>query len=439
MTGDRGLQGRFLRLAVPNIVSNLMVPLASAIDVALLGHLADVRDLAGVALATVLFDVFLWGFGFLRMATTGLTAQARGRGDPDDERTIALRAVALALTAGTAILLLQWPLREAGFLVLQGSAELEVAARAYFDARIWGAPFVLVNYAWLGWLLGREQSGLALVMSMVGHGMNIVLDVVFIAGLGWGAAGAGAATALSQVAMTAVALRLVAPALPWSGVRRVLPRLRDRRALRAFFSLGRDITIRTLLLVGVFAVFTNVAAAMGTVTLAATAVLRQVVMLAAWFVDGFAFAVESLVGVFAGAGDREALRRTLRLALAWGVGTSAIVAVACVLFPRALLGLLVDHADVMDRLVETVLWLVPVLVLSAPAYVYDGFFLGLTAGTTLRRAMIVSTLVGFVPLVVVATVTGEVHWLWASLSTFMLARTWTLGRHVAGHLRAIGP
>lgn len=437
MNGIRGLQSRFLRLAVPNILSNLMVPLASAIDVALLGHLADVRDLAGVALATVLFDVFLWGFGFLRMATTGLTAQARGRRDPDAERTIALRAVAIAVSAGVAILVLQWPLREAGFLALQGTAELEVAARPYFDARIWGAPFVLLNYAWLGWLLGRERSGQALIMSMVGHGTNIVLDVAFIAGLGWGAAGAGAATALSQVAMTAVALRLVAPALPWSAVRRVLPRLRDRRALGGFFSLGRDITIRTLLLVGVFAVFTNIAAAMGTVTLAATAVLRQVVMLAAWFVDGFAFAVESLVGVFAGQNDREALHRTLRVAMAWGVGTSTIVAVACVLFPRALLGLLVDHVDVMDRMVEIVLWLVPVLVFSAPAYVYDGFFLGLTAGGTLRRAMIVSTLGGFVPLAAVAVTTGDVHWLWAALSTFMLARTWTLGRQVAGHLRTV--
>ena len=433
------LHARFLRLSGPNILANLMVPLASAIDIALLGHLAAVEDLAGVALATVLFDVLLWGFGFLRMATTGLTAQARGRGDVDDERTVALRALGIGLTAGVTILVLQVPLRWLGFLALQGGAELEVAARAYFDARIWGAPFVLANYAWLGWLLGREQSDRALLMSTVGHGANIALDVIFIAGLGWGAAGAGAATACSQVAMFLVAVRLTRDALPWGEARTLLPRVRDRARLRDFFRLGGDITVRTLLLVGTFAVFTNVAATMGAVTLAATAILRQVVMFAAWFVDGFAFAVESLVGVFVGARDVVALRRVLRLALAWSLATSAAFALAFVLLPGPLLGLLNDHDEVMTRARELVPWLIPVLVLSAPAYVFDGFFLGLTAGRVLRRAMVVSSLVGFVPVAVIAIATGEVHWLWAALSTFMLARTITLARRVAPHLRTVGP
>lgn len=438
MTSTSGLHARFLRLSVPNIVSNLLVPLASTIDIALLGRLAAVEDLAGVALATVLFDVFLWSFGFLRMATTGLTAQARGRGDVDEERTLALRALSLGLLAGLAILLLRWPLREIGFLALQGSAELEVAARAYFDARILGAPFVLANYAWLGWLLGREQSGRTLVVSIVGHGANIGFNVWFIAGLGMGAQGAGYGTALSQIVMFVTATALAAPALPWSAIRALAPRLRDARALRDFFALGRDITIRTLLLVGTFAVFTNVAATMGAVTLAATAVLRQVVMLAAWFVDGFAFAVESLVGVFAGAGDGSSLRTVVRLAMLWGTAISAVVALACVAFPEALLGLLVDHDDVLVALRDLVLWLVPVLVLSAPAYVLDGLFLGLTAGTELRRAMVVSSAIGFAPWVTIAALTKDAHWLWASLVLFMLARTITLGRRADAAIRRVG-
>ena len=425
-----GLHGRFLRLSVPNILSNLLVPLASAIDVALLGHLAAVRDLAGVALATVIFDYVLWTFGFLRMATTGLTAQARGRHRADEERIIALRGVGIGVAVGLALVLLQVPLRELGFAVLQGGEDLQEAARAYYGARIWGAPFTLANYALLGWLLGREQSRRALVMSAVGHGANIVFDWIFIAGMGLGAAGAGAATALSQVLMFVGGVLLVRQALPWAEVRRLLPHVRERAALRGFFSLSADITVRTLLLVSAFAVFTNLAAAMGTAVLAATAVLRQVVMLAAWFVDGFAFAVESLAGVFAGSGDRTSLRRVLRLSLVWGLGTSTIFALAFVLLPRPLFGLLTDHAEILDLVEHYAIWLLPVLVFSAPAYVLDGYFLGLTRGRVLRRAMVVSALVGFAPLAVAAHVSGNAHVLWAALGVFMLARTITLGRRV---------
>lgn len=437
MTAVPGLHGRFLRLSGPNILANLLVPLASTIDVALLGRLATVDDLAGVALSIVLFDVFLWGFGFLRMATTGLTAQARGRGDVDEERTLALRGVALGLLAGTLVLAVHVPLRELGFLALQGPPETETAARAYFDARILGAPFVLANYAWLGWLLGREQSGRTLLVSAVGHGANIGFNVWFIAGMGLGAQGAGYGTALSQVLMFFVALSLAAPSLPWSAVRALVPRLRDTRALRGFFSLGADITVRTLLLVGTFAVFTNVAATMGAVALAATAILRQVVMIAAWFVDGFAFAVESLVGVFAGARDPVALRAVLRLATLWGVGVSVVAAAACVAFPEALLGALVDDPEVMASLRATVGWLVPVLVLSAPAYVLDGFFLGMTSGAILRRAMVWSCAIGFAPWAAIAAVTDSLHALWAALALFMLARTVTLGWRVGPALRTL--
>jgi len=437
MTSARGLHGRFLRLAGPNILSNLLVPLASTIDIALLGHLAAVEDLAGVALATVLFDVFLWGFGFLRMATTGLTAQARGRGDVDDERLLALRALVLALTAGIVILLLRAPLRALGFAVLQGAPDVETAARAYFDARILGAPFVLANFAWTGWFLGREQSGRTLLLSAVGHGANIGFNVWFIAGLGMGAAGAGYGTALSQMLMFATAVALAAPALPWDAVRELLPRLRDTEALQAFFALGRDITIRTLLLVGTFAVFTNIAASFGTVALAATAVLRQVVLLAAWFVDGFAFAVESLVGVFTGARDRASIRAVVRLAMVWGTSISLVVSVACALWPQELLGLLVDDPEVLGALRSMVGWLVPVLVLSAPAYVLDGLFLGLTAGPTLRRAMVLSCVIGFVPWAGWALAAESPQILWAALATFMLARTVTLSREVDAALLRI--
>jgi MATE family multidrug resistance protein len=239
--------------------------------------------------------------------------------------------------------------------------------------------------------------------------------------------------------MFTVAIGLARDRLTWQQVRRLAPQVLDPDALRGFFSLGADITIRTLLLISTFAVFTNLAALMGTAVLAATAVLRQVVMLAAWFIDGYAFAVESLAGVFHGARDTRHLRRLLRLAHTWALATGALFAAAFWLAPRPLLGILTDHASVLDTAVQQVGWLVPVLIFSAPAYVLDGYFLGLTAGSTLRRAMLLSVAVGFVPLAALAHRNASIDLLWASLAAFMLARAITLGLQVGGTLRPQEP
>lgn len=436
MSYPQTLTRRFLRLSGPNIASNLLVPLASAIDLALLGHLADVEDLAGVALGTVLFDYVFWTFGFLRMATTGLTAQARGRADMLGEQLVAWRGLSIALAAGVSILIVHRPLGTAGFAIMQGDAALHAAAYEYYRWRILGAPFTLANYALLGWFLGREQSGRALAMSAVGHGANILLDVWFIAGLGLGAAGAGGATALSQVAMFLCALALGGKALVPERWRSLGPEIVDRDALREFFSLSRDITIRTLLLVSVFAAFTNIAAAMGTAVLAATALLRQVVMVAAWFIDGFAFAVESLAGHFHGARRFDQLTGTLRIAMNWSLGTTLVFVVLAVGFPGPVLGIFTDKPELLELAERYRWWLIPVLGLGAPAYVLDGYFLGLTAGRILRVAMIWSVAIGFVPVAALALGLRNMDLLWAALATFMLARTVTLGMKTGATLRA---
>lgn len=436
MTGPETLQRRFLRLSLPNIASNLLVPVASAIDIALLGHLAEVEDLAGVALGTVLFDYVFWTFGFLRMATTGLTAQARGRGNILAEQLVAWRGLLIAVGAGAVILLLRGPLGELGFSLMQGESALHAVASDYYRWRILGAPFTLANYVLLGWLLGREQSGRALAMSVVGHGTNIILDIWFIGGLGLGAAGAGAATALSQVAMLLTAAVLGGRALFPRANAEFLGELLERGALREFFSLSRDITIRTLLLVSTFAVFTNLAAAMGTAILAGTALLRQAVVIAAWFIDGYAFAVESLAGVFHGSGRGDRLRETLRTAMAWALGTTAVFIVLATLLPRPVFGLLTDKPELIDVVLRYRWWLVPVLGLGAPAYILDGYFLGLTSGRVLRTAMLWSALVGFAPLAILAARLGNADLLWASLACFMLARTVTLATKTGATLRA---
>ena len=203
---DTDNKGRFWRLAIVNVISNLMVPLASLVDVAFLGHLTEIRHLAGVAIATVLFNYIYWTFGFLRMGTTGVTAQARGRGDNDVVILTLLRNSAIALSIGIIILLLQQPLREIGFALLQADPEVLEAGRSYYNALIWGAPATLLNFVLLGWFLGREQGKQVLLISFVSKGVNIALDYLFIVRWGQEAAGAGAATAISQLASLIVGM-----------------------------------------------------------------------------------------------------------------------------------------------------------------------------------------------------------------------------------------
>jgi MATE family multidrug resistance protein len=352
------------------------------------------------------------------------------------EQLVAWRGLSIALAAGLAILVVHRPLGVAGFAIMQGDAALHAAAHEYYQWRILGAPFTLANYALLGWFLGREQSGRALAMSAVGHGANITLDVWFIGGLGLGAAGAGGATALSQVAMFLTALGLGGRALVPEAWPELRGQILDRDALREFFALSRDITIRTLLLVSTFAAFTNIAAAMGTAVLAATAVLRQVVMVAAWFTDGFAFAVESLAGRFHGARATGQLRSTLRVAMTWSMATTAAFVLLAIALPGPVLGVFTDKPELLEIATRYRWWLIPVLGFGAPAYVFDGYFLGLTAGRTLRVAMIWSVLLGFVPLAAAALKTGSIDLLWAALASFMLARTLTLATRTGATLRA---
>jgi MATE family multidrug resistance protein len=199
----------FFRLAAANIISNLMVPLAGLIDTAFLGHLAEIHHLAGVALATVIFNVVYWSFGFLRMGTTGMTAQARGREAEADVWLIFLRNSLIALGFGLGILLLQVPIRDLGFHLLSAEPAVKASGYDFFNARIWGAPAVMLNLVLMGWFLGREKGRRVILLSLVGNGSNVVLDYLFIRQLGWASAGAGWGTALSQYLMLLVGLGVI--------------------------------------------------------------------------------------------------------------------------------------------------------------------------------------------------------------------------------------
>ena len=431
---NQSLNRRFFRLSLVNVISNLMVPLASLIDVAFLGHLAQIRHLAGVALATVLFNYIYWTFGFLRMGTTGTTAQAVGRSDRDEVILTGLRYGLTALGIGVIILVLQQPLRELGFALLSAAPEVEEAGRAYYNTLIWGAPATLLNFVLLGWFLGREQVGKVLLISVVDKGANIVLDYLLIVRFGWESAGAGAATAVSQYLTLGVGLIFVCRELQWRKIRFLSPKTLDKAAIASTFTLNRDILIRTLALVSTFALFTNLSSAFGTTILATNTLLLQAVTLSAYFVDGLAFATESIAGSFRGMGNKKQLRALVMLSGGISLSIGSVLALVFCLFPNTLFGLLTSHSEVVAQINNYVFWLLPILVFGSLAFMLDGYFLGLTEGLILRNSTVVAAL-AFAPAALAAWQFKSSHLLWFALSSFMAARALTLGTQVSRTFR----
>ena len=424
----------FLKLSAVNILSNCLVPLAGLADTAFLGRWAAVEDLAGVVLATVLFNYLYWTFGFLRMGTTGQTAQAIGRGDDREAAVILVRYCLVGLGVGVILVLLQGPIGGLGFKALRGSESVEAAGLSYYQALIWGAPATLTNFVIWGWLLGRAEARGVLLLSALANGGNVLLDYAFVVGLGWGSAGAGAATALSQY------LTLVA-GLIWvlrRGIgqfwadRDFWHQVREPAAIARTFALNRDIVIRTFALVSVFSLFVNFSAIIGAKTnqetdlLAASAILLQGVTLSAYFVDGLAFATESLIGQLAGQNNRAGMQQLLQWGIGWGLLCSAIFALILTLFPQ-IFALLTNHASVLTLARSLRGWLWPVLLIGSVAYLLDGYWLGLTQGALLRRSALLASGLFFLPLALAAVVLGQVALLWLALVGFMVGRVVTLG------------
>lgn len=421
---------RFFQLSITNILANLLVPLAALIDIAFLGHLSEIRHLAGVALATVLFNYLYWTFGFLRMGTTGMTAQAMGRQDADAALLVGLRNGVIALSLGTTILLFQYPLKVVGFALLSATPDIKAAGQAFYDALIWGAPATLLNFVVLGWFLGRSQSSRVLLLSAVSNLANVGLDYLFIVRWGKESAGAGAATALSQLLMLITGLWLVSREVNLAQVKRLTYQLLNPIALKAAVMLNGELVLRTFALITTFAVFTNLSSKLGSEILATNAVLLQVVTLAAYFIDGLAFATESLAGMLSAQKNLQQLGLLLRVAVTTSLSLGLLMGLSFTLAPTALFQLLTNHREILDRITDFTPWLLPVLGFGSIAYLLDGYFLGLTAGRLLRRSAIIAALVGFLPMAIAAQYFRSAHLLWLALALFMMVRAVTLGINV---------
>ena len=287
----RSFLPRFYRLAIVGVMSNMMVPLAGLCDTAFLGHLQDLRYLAGVILASILFDYLYRILKFLRNSTNAMTAQAAGQDDAVGVLLAGLRSALIAGAIALLILGLQYPIQKLGFVVLAGTHDIELAGIEYFNARIWGAPAVLLNFVLIGWFLGREKNNIVLLISAIANGSNVLLDYLMINRWGWSSMGAGLATALSQYLALFVGLIAVAITIDRRDFTKALPLIFNRQALQGTVKLKANILIRFLALISAYSIFTNLSAGIGTELLAENGLLLQIAFIKLY---GDCFYVRSL-------------------------------------------------------------------------------------------------------------------------------------------------
>lgn len=433
----REIHRRVWHIAGPIIISNISVPMLGAVDTAVMGHLPDPKYLGGVAVGAMVFTFIYWGFGFLRMGTGGLTAQAFGAQDADEVRACLARAAVIGIPAAFALIILQVPIASVAFSILEASPGVEALAYEYFSVRIWGAPATLMNFALLGWFIGCQNTRAALWHQLSLNGVNILLDLVFVLGLDWGVAGVAAATAIADAVAVVIGLFLALPILRRLGGAFVRAKILETSKIRRTIALNIDIFIRTICLVSAFAYFTAQGAAFGNVVLAANAVLLNFQTFMAHALDGFAHAAEALGGGAIGARDRQAFRDAVRVSVFWGLLVAVAFSLVYLLAGPLIIDALTGIESVREAGRDYLLWLVLMPLVAVFPFLLDGIFLGGTRGATMRNAMIVSLIIYLVSCYFLVPVWGN-NGLWASLTIFMGARGLTLGVRYPALLRTIG-
>ncbi|GAB2793084.1 MATE family efflux transporter [Halomonas shantousis] len=426
--------GQVWRLAWPIIVSNVTVPLLGLVDTAVVGHLPDPRYLAAVTLGATLFSFLYWGFGFLRMGTTGLTSQAVGREDADDVRNLLGQSILLALGIGLMLIICADPLIALGLWLLDGSEAAMTLAARYADIRIVSAPAVLANYAILGWFLGQQNSRVTLAIMVLTNSVNILLDLLFVVAMGMTSDGVAWATVIADYVALAFGLWLVARQLRLLPGRFLRERLFRLMAYTELFQVNRHLFVRTLGLLFAMAFFTAQGASQGDIVLAANAVLLQFIMLTSYALDGFAHAAEALIGRAVGQRNWRLFAVSVRAAARFSLVVTAVATLVFALGGNALIARLTDLPDVRAMAADYLPWMAAMPAIAVWSYLLDGVFIGATATREMRNSIFVALAI-YLPTWFLTQELGN-HGLWLSFTLFTLVRSATLGSYYLYYRRS---
>ena len=434
-----GVNRNILNLAVPSILANITVPLVGMADIAVAGHLdagnavSSATLIGGVAIGTMLFDLLYWNFGFLRVGTGGLTAQAFGRGDRKDSASILTRAAGIAVACSLLLLAVQWIFLKAAFAVVDCTPEVEKLASDYFFIRIWASPATLTLMSFKGWFIGMQDSISPMVTDLVVNIVNVAASVVLALGLdmwdfhydGIGFPGIAAGTVIAQYSGLLCAAVILAVKY-WKKVfggftfNDIVMSFKGAE-MKRFFVMNTDLFVRSLCFIGIYIGFTTFSAHYGDLLLASSAILMKIMMLFSYFTDGFAYAGEALTGKNIGARNTTELRQTVRHLFGWGIGLSVAFTLLYAIGGKGFLGLLTNDTTVIEASGAYFYWVLAIPLAGFTAFLLDGICIGATATGLMLRSMAVAS-VSFFALYFGFEHTGGNHALWLAFIVYLALR-----------------
>ena len=425
---------QILRLAIPSILANITIPLVGLVDTAIVGHISDAHAIGGIAIGTMLFDLLYWNFGFLRVGTSGMTAQAYGRDDREQCARLLGQSVGIALIGAALIWLVQWLFVTAVLAIVPCSEEVATFARKYFFIRVWAAPATLSLMAIKGWFIGMQDTVSPMITDMVVNVVNMAVSYVLAVYTPMGALGVALGTVIAQLTglLLSVVILLWKYRHIWQGLS-FLRLLRDMHGMRQLLSLNANLFVRSLCFMVVYVGFTSLSSKYGDTDLAVCSILMKLFMLVSYFVDGFAYAGEALVGKFIGEAKSithrlspfafrlSPLASAVRLLFIWSLGVGALFTLLFAMAYMPMYRMMTSDVLVLGRLTDFTPWLIAMPIVSTLAFMWDGVFTGATAGKQIRNAMIWAA-VGFVLGYVLSPAAWGTHALFVGYFLHLAAR-----------------
>jgi len=416
------LNKKILHLAVPNIVSNITIPLLGMVDLAILGHLESEIYIGAIAIGGMIFNFLYWGFGFLRMGTTGFTAQALGARNLQRVAAIFFQSLLIGILGGLAIILLQVPIEWLSLKIINGSVDVEAEASRYFFIRIWAAPATIGLYAFYGWFIGMQNTKAPMLIAILVNFFNVLFNLFFVYELGMKADGVALGTVISQYLGFIIAFFIFSKFykklfkyITWQAIKK----LDD---IKQFFKVNFDIFLRTMLLLLVFSFFTTQSANTSDEILAVNTLLLQFLFIFSYFIDGFAHAAEALIGKYVGNENKTLIKAAIRTIFLWGVGLSIPFSFIYFVFGKNLLFLLTNQSGIIQAASPYLIWIGILPLLSFAAFIWDGVFVGATASRAMRNSMLIASILIFLPIFYISRNYIGNHGLWLAMNMFMLFR-----------------
>jgi len=416
------VNNKIFKIALPNIISNITIPLLGLVDLALMGHLGKLDFIGAIALSGMIFNLLYWSFSFLKMGTSGLTAQAYGARNLESTILNLSRSLYVAIIGSLIIIVLQKPIEIISFYFINADNGVEEIAKSYFYIRIWAAPASISLFAISGWFIGMQNAKTPMIIAITGNILNIIFSSIFVYYFHMQERGVALGTLIAQYISLAIAIVFLRKYYSklfkyWSY--KAMIKLSE---IKKFFTVNKDIFIRTLCIIFVFTFFTSQSASTNKSILAVNSLLLQFIFIFSYFIDGFAHAAEALVGKYIGSGEKHKLKKLIKILFLWAFGLSTCFSLVYKIAYIDILKALTNDISIINLAKEYILWIIFMPLASFASYIFDGIYIGATASINMRKTMLMATILIFIPTYYIFKNQIGNHALWLAMFSFMFGR-----------------